>query len=379
MQGSSLQDFRLDIESGFRREEGDFPIVSVNPQFPINRHATGLDSPSGSQNILFNELAGGGEKTLRLMAIAREVNECIEAIPGIRRLLEYYEHENETAFWSFLESQSSQPKPSEMKPGTIHGVLHHIWMNWTSNFLVGLPDTVAVAEAMGEVADWHRQSLANAAYCSALETSVTTGTSQVLTRRIISATRSLMSAAPAWSVGYLRNRVADEARLGPLDLLQDEFDRLRDVYQNVFEACCSSLWLIVLMRNTVENGSPDDFTGISYTKPNDPKTYTINTLSQFNKLANSFKISIVAGFPKVGASMAYLNSRTRNAIGHASAHHDLRTGDIRNDEGDMKPYFDFVGEVFSLFGPLVVAVQCSRSVAVAGRDDSLPKVVAGAP
>lgn len=379
MEGTGPKDFRLDIESGFRVEEGDFPVVSVNPQFPINRHATGLQSPNGSQNILFTELSGGGQKTIDLMSVGRQIEDCIEAIPVIRRLLEFYEYGKDDAFWSFLEHHTGQPRPPQMFPGTIHGTLHMIWTNWISDFIAGLPDPTALAGSMVQISEWHRQSLYNADYCSLLKTSIDNGSSQIMTRRIIGATRSLMNTAPAWRSGYLRNRVADEAKLANLDLLQDEFDRLRDVYQNVFETTCASLWPLVLMRNTVINGSPNDFTGISYTKPNDPKVYQVNTLTQFSKLPNFYKVAVIESFPEMQATMKLLNSRTRNAIGHASAHHDLFSGSITNDEGEKKPYFDFVGEVFALFGPLTLAVTCSRFVAVAGRDESLPAVAEPAP
>src|SRR5690606_21452092 len=139
-----------------------------------------------------------------------------------------------------------------------------------------------------------------------------------------------------------------EAELETLVLYRDEFSTVRDLYQQGFELACKCIWPLVAAQNTVKRGSPDDFGTDHPTSV--PVKSQVHSLAQFDKLPNAFKIAYVVQVPGWESLADLLNHKRRNAIGHATAHHDLETGRIVSDTDPAGvTYLGFLGQVLGVF------------------------------
>lgn len=368
MEGQELESFNLKIESGFQVLDDDshLPVVTVDPSIPMNTSATGLQDVGGGPNILIFQLAGSEERAVRLMEHSQLVFGMHEQIPVVRRALEYYEQGAEDAFWAYLKKVDLLESNSPHAFTSIHEAAHKLWGTWLLKYAQATAEIGAMRHAAEAYRRWHTKALKNDRYRELLTDARQDGEAKKLTRGLIAATRSMMGTSSAWRTGYLVHGIPDsKERLRKLVLLQDEFDGLRDSYQRVFEACCSSLWPLLYAYNTVKHGDPENFSSLRYQKKGETRWYTVNSRRAFEKLPNSFKLEVISQIPGMSTAFGYLNSGTRNAIGHATAHHDLQSGMIVSDEDQSKTYLEFVGEVYSLTGPLSLCALMSEHVAVA--------------
>lgn len=174
----------------------------------------------------------------------------------------------------------------------------------------------------------------------------------------------------SWEMGLIVRFMGDIERQSfeELVLYRDEFSTLRDLYQQGFELACKCLWPLVAAQNTVKRGRPDSFgddhpIGV-------PVNARPSTISQFEKLSNARKIAYVVRVPGWESIGDRLNSQRRNAIGHASAHHDLQTGRVVSDK-DPKgmTYLEFLGETFGVFDALSTLSQVLRATRVSSSPD----------
>jgi hypothetical protein len=135
----------------------------------------------------------------------------------------------------------------------------------------------------------------------------------------------------SWQMGILRRIMPDERRslLSDLRLFRDEFDILRDLYQQGFETVCKTLRYPVAAQNTVKRGRPDafgsDFPSV-LTRENSPRD-----IAAFEGISNFDKLWYIGQVPGWDRWAGFLDNKTRNAIGHAAARHDLRTGLVVSD------------------------------------------------
>ena len=151
-------------------------------------------------------------------------------------------------------------------------------------------------------------------------------------------------------------------------LYRDEFSTVRDLYQQGFELACKCIWPLVAAQNSVKRGSPDDF-GSDH-PAGVPVKQQARTLAQFDRLANSHKIAYAAQVPGWEPLADLLDSKARNTIGHATAHHDLQTGRVVNDKNPTGiTYLDFVGQTLGVFDALSTLAQVLRACRVASSSD----------
>ncbi len=174
----------------------------------------------------------------------------------------------------------------------------------------------------------------------------------------------------SWQMGLLP-RVMPEERLPLLDdlrLFRDEFDILRDLYQQGFEMICKTLRFPVAAQNTVRRGRPDDFGSdvpSTLQRKSNPKTITA-----FDRLSNFEKLQYVAQVPGWDGWVSLLDNRTRNAIGHATARHDLRTGLVLSDTVPSGvSYLDLVAGVYDVFDALSICPQVLRMLWIVASPD----------
>jgi hypothetical protein len=159
-----------------------------------------------------------------------------------------------------------------------------------------------------------------------------------------------------------------QAAFDELVLYRDEFSIVRDLYQQGFELACKCIWPLVAAQNTVKRGSPGDF-GTDH-PASVPESKRVRSLAQFDRLSNAHKIAYVIQVPGWDSLGTLLNNRSRNTIGHATAHHDLQTGRVVSDTnpGGMT-YLDFLGQTLGVFDALATLAQVLRACRVASSPD----------
>lgn len=368
MKGHGPGSFRLELEGRHSDEEGLVPVVTVNPFFPSSPSAKDLSDPGSGMIFTIDLLAGTQERMLSLLHLGGEIREANELIPSIRRLLEYYESENYVQTAKYLKDHEDIDVPADSALPVLHSQVFQIWQGWISSYVAGASDPEGAAAAVRQVNKWHLAGLKHEGYKEALQEAAAHNPAGTLVRGLVGATKTLARSAPAWSSGYLRNAAdTDQSIWEDFTLFQDEFISLRDAYHRTFEACCSSVWPMLLMRNCAVNGDPANFAGVTYRKPNDKRLYKIDSLQQFHKLSNAYKLEVIRGLPGMKGCFDQLDNKLRNEIGHASAHHDLQKALIVSDRRFSMPYFDLVAQTISLFAPLLCCVTLCRHVEIASR------------
>ena len=174
----------------------------------------------------------------------------------------------------------------------------------------------------------------------------------------------------SWEMGLL-SRFVGSVEIGEFErlvLYRDEFSILRDLYQQGFELACKCLWPLIASQNTVKRNDPNNF-GDDHPASVPPKL-RVNSLKQFDKLSNAYKIAYVAQVPGWESLGDLLDNRRRNAIGHASARHDLQTGRIVCDTDPIgATYLDFLGQTLGVFDALSTLMQVIRASRVAASLD----------
>ncbi|KUH35261.1 hypothetical protein ATE80_30280 [Streptomyces kanasensis] len=174
----------------------------------------------------------------------------------------------------------------------------------------------------------------------------------------------------SWEMGLLERffRPSDKSAFEELVLYRDEFSLVRDLYQQGFELACKCLWPLIAAQNSVKRGNPDDFGEVHPDRV--PEKQRPKNLDKFDKLPNAYKIAYVAQVPGWEPIESLLNNRRRNTIGHATAHHDLQTGRVVNDENPSgMTYLEFLSEVLGVFEALSTLAQVLRASRVASSPD----------
>jgi hypothetical protein len=174
----------------------------------------------------------------------------------------------------------------------------------------------------------------------------------------------------AWQMGLLL-RVMPEDRLVLLDemrLFRDEFDILRDLYQQGFETACKVLRYLMAAENTVIRGQPNSFGTII--PPTINRRRSPSNIAGFERLSNYEKLQYVKQVPGWDGWAALLDNRTRNAIGHATVRHDLRTGLVISDAVPTGvPYLNVAGDVYGVFEALSLCLQVLRGMRIVSSPD----------
>lgn len=132
----------------------------------------------------------------------------------------------------------------------------------------------------------------------------------------------------------------DDAAQKDLRLLRDDFPLLRDFYIAAFEAAHNTLTFVVAIDNIRARKDPNAFpTG-------GPKS-----LKAFSKLSNADKAKVLETLDLKAWNSHWkelLDRSIRNAIGHHSIRHDLRSGMLISRDSAPIPYLIFVVKAFRM-------------------------------
>jgi hypothetical protein len=226
--------------------------VTVDPSLPAPNDADSLLSGLGP-NALFADMAG--DQTIELSALGERIYTALCQAPIVVRAVHLYLDGNSTAYWQYVKQNfddvfDGNPRHASAFAGTAH----HLWQVLLAQFLDRTWVTDADIRGLTALTKMHLGALQQPGYRDALRTY--TREFAVLERKLFDATEAFVRAGAAWRSGVLRSASGHQASaVAGMRLLQDEFPRLRDAYQNTFEACCDSLWVIALIRNFASSGA----------------------------------------------------------------------------------------------------------------------------
>ena len=348
------------------------PVVTVHPEVPSRYDTDSMTNPTTGTFPMMTLLSLLGDDTLVAMQVMAEAREVVaNDWPLASRVYEYYLTDNKALLTKALGKLS--PDLADAPTGT-----HHERSTIANNVLQAA--TMAIIGPRTEspkfftrYANMHLAALRiSRDYVRIAQELEDEGTLSSLQRSILDQLNSFVVNGGSWHIGILRRYLRDgaEDELSQLRMFRDEFDVLQNLYVQAFELVCKTLRFCVAARNVVKRGNPDCFDeapppGVSDAKRNPP-----SSLRKFDGLSNADKICYVRSIPGMERWVGCLDSKMRNAIGHASAQHDLRSGLIFSDKhsGGL-PYLKLMFGVFDLFDALAVSAQIVRSHRVMASPD----------
>jgi len=368
-QGQDLETHRVDFEAELLPTEGslDAAFVTVDPNVPSRYDATERGQFGTFSNMTLLHLVGDERAEALFGALSRASQAADDLWPKVRRVYEYYLVED----WKHFDRAGRAASNDWRTVSTTHGraTMAHQAVGVVAGMIT---DDIDVASAiyLRRILSKHTAALNQPSYVTSSRIDLASGLLPGLQRSVFDVMDRFIGHLDAWQMGVLR-RVMPPDRLPLLDeltLFRDEFDVLRDLYQQGFETVCKTLRFAVAAQNTVKRHDPHDF------GPDVPegaqRKANPRSLNEYDKLPNAARLAHVRQIPGLEPFAALLNNRTRNAIGHASARHDLRTGRIISDK-DMVgvPYLDLAADVFGMFDALAASLQLLGAACVVSSPD----------
>ena len=125
--------------------------------------------------------------------------------------------------------------------------------------------------------------------------------------------------------------------------------------------------------NTERRGDPHSFGSVPRSVlAHNAQARPPSSLSAFAELANAVKALWLEEWPEWSELVPrLLRKDLRNSIGHASAFHDVQSGEIKTASGSIS-YLELTAATFALAHPLLVALQLSKTVRLVAADSAVP-------
>ncbi|MEY9860216.1 hypothetical protein ABH935_005852 [Catenulispora sp. GAS73] len=364
-----LDSTRVDFDAEWFRGDEPELIVTIDPNVPSRYEATDMMSGIGSAPAATLLQLVGDERMPDLITyLPRGRQAAEEWWPKARRIYEYYLEEDWVRFnkagRSMLGDSWSDPATTHERATAAHQVLGIVLKAITDD------DDPAASNFLRRWLKKHTGALNRTSYRAFARADADSGELAVMQRRLFDVLDLFIQRFDSWQMGILRRIVPDQRLplLGDLTLFRDEFDILRDLYQQAFETVCKTLRYPVAAQNTIKRGDPSDFGGVvpqTLTRKANPKD-----LAAFEKLVNYEKLQYVAQIPGMEGWVGLLDNKTRNAIGHATVRHDLRTGLVVSDTLPAGVhYLDVASDVFGIFDALCISLQVLRGIRIVSSPD----------
>lgn len=375
MAGMELEDHRLDLEcelvDGPDPQIPGAPVITVNPFVPSRYDADSLATTETLLTGTFPTMT-----VLHLLgddgyfAFQTERHKALDAgrsaWPEVRKLFRYYLQGNDQMFTRIAKEKIGL----EWEPTTRHErtTVAYQALGFVTTTITGTTGTSTEGilrrftmkhKSAINRHDKHLMSFRNRGQLAA-----------ATERDLFTELDRFVEQHESWELGLLCRFVGPEAKaaLEELVLYRDEFSTVRDLYQQGFELACKCLWPLVAAQNTLKRGDPDDFGDVH--PESVPTRQRPTSLKRFDELANAHKIAYVTQVPGWESFGEILNNRRRNTIGHATAHHDLRTGRVVSDKDPAgMTYLEFLGETLGVFEALSTLAQVFRTARVASSPD----------
>lgn len=260
MYGEELEELRVEFDADQVKIEDnvlDAPFVTVDPSVP-SRFKGERGQLGTFPTMTLIQLAGEDKGHELLEVLQRGKDEVSLRWPVIRRLYEYYLAED----WKRFDKAAADTY-EDWKP-----VLTEHERATTANQAVGLfmagisgGSGEAAAQFVHRVGVKHTAALNKRGYRDALHVLAKSGEIKSLQRQVFDEIGRFVESLPSWQMGILDRYVTDEARpeLAKLTLFRDEFDILRDRYQQSYEVVCKVIKIAVAAQNTVIRKDPTEF------------------------------------------------------------------------------------------------------------------------
>ncbi|MEH0612357.1 hypothetical protein [Streptomyces scabiei] len=370
MAGTVLQNHHVAIEcevlSGSAPKSPDVRVVTINPFVP-SRYDADSFTPNGAFPTLTLVQALGDDAFLEFKS---ERDAALEAgrfmWPKVRMLFQYYLQGNTKMFARIAQQQFGL----KWEPSTSHErtTVAYQAMGTATTVITGTTGTTS-ANVISRFSRKHSAAIKR--HRDHLLTFRRRGqSSATLERDVFTELNRFVEHHESWEMGLLGRFFGprDKGAFDELVLYRDEFSMVRDLYQHGFELACKCLWPLVAAQNSGKRGNPDDFGDVHPDRV--PEKQRPKNLNKFDKLPNAYKIAYVAQVSGWESFESLLNNRRRNTIGHATAHHDLRTGRVVSDESTAgMTYLEFLSEVHGVFEALSTLAQVLRASRVASSPD----------
>ncbi|KSW30181.1 hypothetical protein [Cellulomonas sp. B6] len=367
--GHELNDLRIgfegDLVSETEPEVATAPTVTVNPFVPSLYEADSFSPLGAFPTMTLLRLLGDegfdAFETERHWAFAA----IEQAWPNTRILFQYMLQDNARMFSKIAKEKFAL----EWEPATAHQRTSVAYQ------ALGLATTAIVGKTgsasptiVGRFGRKHTAAMRRESHL--LKFRERGALAKELERDVFTAINRFIDEHESWEMGRLIRFMRPEvtADLDTLVLYRDEFSIVRDLYQQGFELSCKCIWPLVAAQNSVIRGDPDDF-GDAHPDVV-PLAARPTNLTKFDKLPNAYKVAYAAQVPGWDSFGDLLSNRHRNAIGHATAHHELRTGRVVSDRDRAGvSYLDFLGLTFGVFEALTALIQVLRAARVASSPD----------
>jgi hypothetical protein len=368
MYGEKLKDLRVEFDAAQVNIEDnalDAPFVTVDPSVPSRLKGAERGQLGTFPTMTLIQLAGDDGHEL-LQVLQQGKDEASLRWPVIRRLYEYYLAED----WKHFDKAAAdtyedwKPVHTEHERATVANQAVGLFMAGVNG-----GSREATAQFVHRFGKKHTAALHNKAYRDELQALAKTGEIGSLQRQVFDEIGRFVESLPSWQMGILDRYVTDEARpeLANLTLFRDEFDILRDRYQQSYELVCKVIKVALAAQNTVIRKDPNDFGPV-------PAGVGIKasptTLAKFDKMSTAYRLAYLRQVPKWEGFADLMNNKKRNAIGHASSRHDLRTGLVISDiDPNGVTYLDVCADVAGMFEALAVSLTILRWARIATSQD----------
>ena len=359
---------RLELEEGKEVPIPEKPdqVITIHPDFPAFSNATAMTDPGGSPFVMQHILLGDRfEEFIKRLQIFRSIGANDWA--DLRRWMVYYLDGNWADFdrigQHIFGDSWPNPRVEWHRHDLIHTIFDSVFMplltepvypemkqewyeSWSLNISAAqnIKDYAKEVVASGEIKDLQRDLF----HCIEL---------YLLNRS------SLLPALPAEMYHKEAKSAITESRL-----FRDDFPALRDLYISTYESCHHTLTFALAMVNISKRGNAGDF------------GEKCRTIKEFRKLPSTKKVDYLTALPVWARNWPILLDRSlRNAIGHHSARHDLRTGLLHLRQTDPIPYLQFVMKTLRLINAvlacltvvkmyyIIVSMHGSNTIGLEGR------------
>jgi hypothetical protein len=187
----------------------------------------------------------------------------------------------------------------------------------------------------------------------------------VMQRDLFSQIERYITLSEALLPGLLCNMLPPQHRVmidTDLRLFRDDYETIRDLYIQAYESCHKALRWVVGAANADAHGTPDRFVAPEST-PDLAKKKPPKNLDAFTKLVNAERRKWLAVVADWDTSWDTLFDRDlRNDIGHASAHHELATGQILREGKPPIAYLHFLARAQRMVHALLATANVLKTL-----------------
>lgn len=358
----------LELESAELLKEDvgdDAPAVSISADIPSVAGAPSMTVPGGSPFMHFAGLVGLDQMQRFIATRDLSQERRLEVAPLLTRLVTYYQNNDHHRFdlnVKPLLPEGVAPTADWHRADILHRLFDLLVVP-----VLALEEWPAYPEMKAEFNALWSPNAANASLFKVFARREARSTAlRSIHRDLFELLNRYVSNIPAILPGAMCNMVpADkQSEIDELRLFRDDFEGLRDLYIHAFETSHKALSWIVGAANIGQREAVDAFLTPPDLKPGGK---VAASMKQFDRLANAERRKYLYCLPKWNAKWDEIFDRSlRNDFGHASARHDLTTGNLHRDGHPDLPYTRFVQRAHRVGHGLLACANALKIIRIYG-------------